>query len=345
MRKIILLLTILLSANFAFAQDIGTDIGLSVETDKLINYIESSVHPDPNATVSDKLNVKIRRYKDAINWLSEKKNALEKQVTRTANPSCQKISQTLLEGRHDQDVLGGDVKRLQQYLSFSGYGYNLKDDGVYGPVTTTAIKKFQLANGIKQTGAVGPITLAKINSMICKSSDLNQKSQLKEVSVTDTQDNNRKISFFLQPGELNFDGLTIIKKGDSDDFLLNGAILGIRLIRDFDQKTITNIDLYTSKSQTALDSCGPKTFVQSLNSYVTNGVTFKKYLTSVNDGSGNTYTYSTVNGGTCYNVVVNIGGDCAKFTCSGPEDKYERTIESVENNVLKSVTFFRNTGY
>lgn len=65
-----------------------------------------------------------------------------------------------------------DVQRLQIFLN--AHGYKVSDVGpgslgqestYFGLKTFTALKKFQAANGIPDTGYFGPLTRAKINSM------------------------------------------------------------------------------------------------------------------------------------------------------------------------------------
>jgi hypothetical protein len=87
--------------------------------------------------------------------------------------SCQKISQTLWEGKFNYS--SEDIKILQNYLD-SIYepeyraGIFSKQDGVgvYGWRTKKLIEVFQKENKIRTTGIVGPQTLEKINSMLCK---------------------------------------------------------------------------------------------------------------------------------------------------------------------------------
>jgi len=61
---------------------------------------------------------------------------------------------------------GDLVKQLQDKLKALGYfPADMNSSGFYGSVTRDAVKKFQQANGIEQTGATGPKTRAKLNSL------------------------------------------------------------------------------------------------------------------------------------------------------------------------------------
>lgn len=55
-------------------------------------------------------------------------------------------SRTLKEGSE-----GKDVELVQRFLG-------LKDDGVFGPLTRTAVRKYQKMRGLKSDGIVGPAT-------------------------------------------------------------------------------------------------------------------------------------------------------------------------------------------
>jgi ribosomal protein S28E/S33 len=61
---------------------------------------------------------------------------------------------------------GNDVKRLQVVLGQEGIAY-VGATGYFGPVTQKAVKIFQQRNGIRQTGAVGPVTLARMRQLWC----------------------------------------------------------------------------------------------------------------------------------------------------------------------------------
>lgn len=55
---------------------------------------------------------------------------------------------------------GEIVKQIQKALA--GAGYKVIADGIYGSITEEAVKVFQLKNGLKSDGIVGPATLAKL---------------------------------------------------------------------------------------------------------------------------------------------------------------------------------------
>jgi hypothetical protein len=59
--------------------------------------------------------------------------------------------------------VGQEVRDLQVVLKNLGYFNHPSITGYYGPITTEAVKKFQLAHGIEQVGVVGPKTRAKLN--------------------------------------------------------------------------------------------------------------------------------------------------------------------------------------
>lgn len=54
------------------------------------------------------------------------------------------------------------IKNIQRVLVKLGYLSSDSVTGVYGPLTTEAVKKFQADNGIEQTGSVGPLTQAAL---------------------------------------------------------------------------------------------------------------------------------------------------------------------------------------
>ncbi|WP_305077959.1 peptidoglycan-binding protein [Guptibacillus hwajinpoensis] len=58
---------------------------------------------------------------------------------------------------------GSEVTSVQQQLKNKGY-YNYNVDGIYGPITEKAVKKFQSANGLSQTGVVDSQTKTKLSS-------------------------------------------------------------------------------------------------------------------------------------------------------------------------------------
>jgi peptidoglycan hydrolase-like protein with peptidoglycan-binding domain len=57
------------------------------------------------------------------------------------------------------------VKILQRALNALGYPVG-KPDGDYGPVTQTAVEKFQVAKNLPEDGVVGPQTLAALRQAL-----------------------------------------------------------------------------------------------------------------------------------------------------------------------------------
>lgn len=68
-----------------------------------------------------------------------------------------KFSKALVYG-----ALGNDIKELQKRLKAEGL-YSGAIDGKFLSSTMAAVKKYQKKQGIKQTGSVGPLTLAALN--------------------------------------------------------------------------------------------------------------------------------------------------------------------------------------
>ncbi|KPA09536.1 secreted protein containing Peptidoglycan binding-like domain protein [Candidatus Magnetomorum sp. HK-1] len=58
-------------------------------------------------------------------------------------------------------IQGTDVKRLQQKLRIRGY--NVDNDGIYGPGTKKAVKELQKSMDLKADGIVGPSTYRALN--------------------------------------------------------------------------------------------------------------------------------------------------------------------------------------
>ncbi len=180
MKKIILLLTILLTANFSFATS-----PLNPNNFQAIVALDAKLCED--STLS--LEARISNCGNLIFRANAKISELKSQTPVSVANSvigCQKISQTLWEGMSDKEdeipkmgvnsTTAGDVSGLQFFLNKLGYLGYLPDsdvkrypyeDSKYDKYITQAVKKLQAKHNIKQTGSVGPQTLVKINSMIC----------------------------------------------------------------------------------------------------------------------------------------------------------------------------------
>ncbi len=72
-------------------------------------------------------------------------------------PVKYKFTKTLVYGNSGKDVI-----ELQQLLTALGF-YKDKIDGKFLTSTVTAVKQYQKSQGIKQTGNIGPLTMAALN--------------------------------------------------------------------------------------------------------------------------------------------------------------------------------------
>ncbi len=61
---------------------------------------------------------------------------------------------------------GPEVLKLQQFLISNGFLAPDNATGYFGLVTSSAVKRFQFANGLAGTGTVGPLTRAVLNSLL-----------------------------------------------------------------------------------------------------------------------------------------------------------------------------------
>jgi peptidoglycan hydrolase-like protein with peptidoglycan-binding domain len=74
-------------------------------------------------------------------------------------------SPRLLEGRTLREGnTGTRVCRLQRALAI--LDYDVSPDGVFGPGTTEAVRRFQADRGLDSDGVVGPQTVSAINDTL-----------------------------------------------------------------------------------------------------------------------------------------------------------------------------------
>jgi hypothetical protein len=117
----------------------------------------------------------IRMYDDQVHWLFEQVEVNTPVIITTTNKSFHAIAAAngyKVTGSDSIPVStppapstsvlkigmkGAEVKKLQQVLTSKGYSTN-GADGVFGPATEAAVKKFQQAKKLTVDGVVGPTT-------------------------------------------------------------------------------------------------------------------------------------------------------------------------------------------
>lgn len=94
-------------------------------------------------------------------------------VNNTQSPTAQSVtcvdlSYDLFKGLSDKSY-DKAVTNLQKYLNKLGY-LKATPNGYFGPATLTAVKNYQVANNISNTGRVGPATRKSIRDKSCNAS-------------------------------------------------------------------------------------------------------------------------------------------------------------------------------
>ncbi len=110
----------------------------------------------------------------------------------------QAVTQTLqtlqLSTPLHQGMTGEDVKKLQEILATDPNLFsNTNVTGFYGPLTTKAVESFQSHFGLATVGAVGPLTLEKLNELL-KEHNATSTSNLSENELGDLGENGVSVS-------------------------------------------------------------------------------------------------------------------------------------------------------
>lgn len=91
---------------------------------------------------------------------------------------------------------GSEVTQLQQFLATDGSVYPLGlVPGYFGPATKAAVVQFQAAYDISQVGTVGPVTKAKINSIMLSGFGLDTRASIMSKPTLQVSNNNATISW------------------------------------------------------------------------------------------------------------------------------------------------------
>ena len=91
---------------------------------------------------------------------------------------------------------GPQVTQLQQFLATNSFVYpSGLVTGYFGPMTSAAVKQFQLAYGISQVGVVGPQTRAQMNAVMNTESGLDLSAPMMSAPSVQVSGNNVTISW------------------------------------------------------------------------------------------------------------------------------------------------------
>jgi peptidoglycan hydrolase-like protein with peptidoglycan-binding domain len=101
-----------------------------------------------------------------------------KVTSLTSSSSCVVLTKALSKGQENSEVL-----TLQQFLVDGGY-MAAKPDGYFRASTVTALKKFQIANGLSPVGSVGVATRGKVKEVSCKRKFISASSTAEGVATS-----------------------------------------------------------------------------------------------------------------------------------------------------------------
>ena len=90
---------------------------------------------------------------------------------------------------------GTMVKQIQRALKKAGFG--VADDGIWGPITTEAVKAFQKALGLTPDGIAGPKTLALLGISAVANTVTPQKSESKQYCGLTLKKSRRRIDYIV----------------------------------------------------------------------------------------------------------------------------------------------------
>ena len=111
--------------------------------------------------------------------------------TTYTNPVNPAISTTLGLGAQNSRV-----STLQQFLASNSTIYPAGlVTGYYGPMTAAAVSQFQLAYNISPVGNVGPVTLAKMNTVIASGYGLDISAPIMSTAIISTTSNTATLSW------------------------------------------------------------------------------------------------------------------------------------------------------
>lgn len=111
-------------------------------------------------------------------------------VTSSASAmTCTNLTKSLSKGSENSEVLS-----LQQFLFDGGY-LTAKPNGYFGASTVTAVKKFQISNGMSPVGSVGTGTRGKIKEVSCGSENSSITKNIATVTST-TKNTKNPLSIF-----------------------------------------------------------------------------------------------------------------------------------------------------
>lgn len=176
---------------------------------------------------------------------------------------------------------GSQVADLQKRLIKLGY-LDGKADGIYGPLTEQAVRKFQKANGLKVDGIAGPQTLNALNGGKAKSAGSNSSRSSNSGNNKSSSSSTVPIKRTLRLGSRGSDVKELQKRLNALKFNA-GKADGI-----FGSKTLSAVRAFQKSRGLAIDGIvGPKTLA-ALYSGTSSSRSNKTETNQNNDGQSKT---------------------------------------------------------
>ena len=148
-----------------------TSIGYGMGRKAALKSIKDSVGPAPAGSPLPTIQIEPVQPQEELAAISTPGASTVSASDAPVSTAAQTLSAAITPAGKETGVASGagSAKEVQQALKAAGFDPG-STDGKMGPRTKTAIREFQLANGLQADGKVGPRTWTKLQAYLKKSS-------------------------------------------------------------------------------------------------------------------------------------------------------------------------------